>query len=79
MGWLSDAWDGFKSVVSNVWEKTKEIAGKALNFMAEKAESFIGAVKEVWAKAKPFIESVIRPAIRSQLSGPRPIFPPSPG
>ncbi|KRW74745.1 hypothetical protein AO735_03565 [Pseudomonas sp. TTU2014-096BSC] len=64
MGWLSDAWDGFKSVVSNVWEKTKEIAGKALNFMAEKAESFIGAVKEVWAKAKPFIESVIRPAIR---------------
>lgn len=64
MGWLSSAWNSVKSAVSSAWETTKEIAGKALDFMAEKAETFVGAVKEVWEKAKPFIENVVRPGVR---------------
>lgn len=64
MGWLSSAWENVKSAVSSAWETTKEIAGKALDFMAEKAETFIGAVKEVWEKAKPIIENVVRPGVR---------------
>ncbi|MDM9653518.1 hypothetical protein QU755_19170 [Pseudomonas wenzhouensis] len=64
MGWLSSAWNSVKSAVSSAWETTKEIAGKALDFMAEKAETFVGAVKEVWEKAKPIIENVVRPGVR---------------
>ena len=64
MGWLKSAWNSVKSAVSSAWETTKEIAGKALDFMAEKAETFVGAVKEVWEKAKPIIENVVRPGIR---------------
>lgn len=64
MGWFSDAWASAKSAASSVWERTKEIAGKALDFMADKAESFVGTIKEVWAKAKPIIENVIRPGVQ---------------
>lgn len=64
MGWLKSAWNSVKSAVSSAWETTKEIAGKALDFMAEKAETFVGAVKDVWEKAKPIIENVVRPGIR---------------
>lgn len=64
MGWFSDAWSRVKSVASSAWEHTKEIAGKALDFMADKAESFVGTIKEVWEKAKPIIENVIRPGVQ---------------
>lgn len=64
MGWFSDAWASAKSAASSVWERTKEIAGKALDFMADKAESFVGTIKEVWEKAKPIIENVIRPGVQ---------------
>lgn len=64
MGWLSDAWSSVKSVASSAWESTKRIAGKALDFMADKAESFVGTIKEVWEKAKPIIENVIRPGVQ---------------
>lgn len=66
--WIADtassAWERTKQVASTAWEKGKEIAGKALVFMAEKAETFVGAVKEVWEKAKPIIENVVRPGVR---------------
>lgn len=64
MGWFSDVLGRVKSVASSAWERTKEIAGKALDFMADKAESFVGTIKEVWEKAKPIIENVIRPGVQ---------------
>lgn len=64
MGFFSDAIAAVTSFASSAWESAKEIAGKALNFMADKAENFIGTVKEVWEKAKPIIENVIRPGVQ---------------
>jgi len=71
MGFFSGLWDGIKSVGSAIasaakaaWETTKEVANKAINWMAEKAESFVGAVKDVWQKVKPFIATVVQPALK---------------
>ncbi|WP_455232585.1 hypothetical protein [Geopseudomonas aromaticivorans] len=71
MGFFSSLLDGVKSAASAIVDagkaivsKAKEVAGKALNWMAEKAESFVGTVKEVWEKAKPIIETVIRPGVQ---------------
>jgi hypothetical protein len=71
MGFLADAWSSAKRVassvgraVSAVWEKTKEVAGNAIGLMAEKAENFVGTVKSVWKKVKPFIEKVVQPALK---------------
>lgn len=71
MGFLADAWSSAKRVASSVgrvvsaaWEKTKEVAGNAIGLMAEKAETFVGTVKSVWKKVKPFIEKVVQPALK---------------
>lgn len=71
MGFFSELWDGVKSAASAVVDagkavvrKAKEVAGKALDWMADKAEKFVGTVKEIWQKTKPFIEKVIRPGVQ---------------
>lgn len=71
MGFWSDVWDGATRVASSVarvasaaWKKTKEVAGKAIGWMAEKAETFVGTVKSVWQKVKPFIAKVVQPALK---------------
>ena len=67
MGFWSSVGDFCSSAVSSVassvsraasavWETTKEIASKAVGWMAEKAESFVDNVKEVWRTVKPYIE-----------------------
>jgi len=75
MGWISNlvgavsrgissAVSTVKNVASKVWEKTKEVAAKAVGWMAEKAETFVGNVKKVWETVRPFIDSHIRPMIK---------------
>jgi len=71
MGFFSSVWSGVTSIASSVvsvassaWEKTKEVAGKAIGWMAEKAETFVGNVKSVWKKVKPFIANVVQPALK---------------
>jgi hypothetical protein len=71
MEFFSNVWSGVTSIASSVvsvaksaWEKTKEVAGKAIGLMAEKAESFVGKVKDVWKKVKPFIAKVVQPALK---------------
>ncbi|MDH0059384.1 hypothetical protein [Stutzerimonas stutzeri] len=71
MGFWSGVWDGVTSVVSAVtdtvaaaWESTKKVAAKAISWMAEKAETFVGTVKSVWQKVKPFISTVVQPALK---------------
>lgn len=52
------------SAVSSAWSSAKEIAGKAVSWMADKAESFVGKVKDIWEKVKPIVKNVIRPALQ---------------
>lgn len=53
------------STVGRVWDSAKETAAKAVSWMAEKAETFVGSVKSVWEKVKPFISNVIRPIVQN--------------
>lgn len=71
MGFFSSMGNFFSSAISTVVDvgasiivKARDVAGKALTWMAEKAEGFVGTVKEVWERAKPFIENVIRPGLQ---------------
>lgn len=52
------------STVSRAVSSVKETASKAVSWMAEKAESFIGGVKNIWDKVKPIISTVISPALK---------------
>ncbi|MGM3185253.1 hypothetical protein [Dickeya oryzae] len=72
MGFWSSVGSFCSSVVSSVtsaagrvWNKAKETAAKAVSWMAEKAETFVGSVKSVWEKVKPFVGNIIRPIVQS--------------
>ncbi|MDD2729042.1 hypothetical protein [Malikia sp.] len=54
-----------KNVASKAWEKTKEVVAKAVNWMAEKAETFVGSVKKVWQSVRPFIDTHVRPLVQA--------------
>lgn len=60
----SSVGSAISSVASSVWETAKYVAGKAVTWMADKAESFVGEVKEVWKKVRPFIEKHVRPYLK---------------
>ncbi len=71
MGFFSSVWSGVKSVASTVgsvvsagWQAAKEVAGKAVAWMADKAERFVDNVKEAWTAVKPFV-TVIRAALQA--------------
>jgi len=53
------------STASRVWNGIKDTAAKTISWMAEKAETFVGSVKSVWEKVKPFISNVIRPIVQN--------------
>jgi hypothetical protein len=53
------------STASRVWNGIKETAAITISWMAEKAETFVGSVKSVWEKVKPFISNVIRPIVQN--------------
>lgn len=44
--------------VSSAWNTAKEVAGKAIGWMAEKAEDFVGGVKSVWQTVKPYVQHI---------------------
>ena len=60
----SSAWSTVKEVGSGIWNAARETAARAVEWMAEKAEVFVGSVKSVWNRVKPFINKVIRPVIQ---------------
>ena len=64
MGWLSDCWSSVKSAVSSAYNTAKEYAGKAIGWMAEKAEGFVNGVKQVWKTVKPYVE-IVRAGLRA--------------
>ena len=69
MGWFSSAcsWVGnaVSSVasavsrgVSAVYNTAKNMAGKAVEWMAEKAENFVDGVKKTWETIKPYVTQI---------------------
>jgi len=72
MGFISSLGDfcssfasSVSSTVGRVWNGIKETAVKTVSWMAEKAETFVGSVKNVWEKVKPIISNVIRPIVKN--------------
>lgn len=61
---VSSAVSTVSRAVSSTFNAVKETASKAVSWMAEKAESFIGGVKNIWDKVKPIISTVISPALK---------------
>ena len=65
MGFFSGMCSAFSSVVSSVastvsraYQKGKEVAAKVLSFMADEGAQIVQTVKDVWQKAKPFLEKI---------------------
>lgn len=50
--------------VSSAYNTAKEYAGKAIGWMAEKAEGFVNGVKKVWQTVKPYVE-IVRAGLRA--------------
>lgn len=65
---VSSVGSAISSIASSAWETAKSVAGKAVSWMADKAESFVGEVKEVWKKVRPFIEKHVRPYLKLAAS-----------
>ncbi|MDO6639728.1 hypothetical protein Q4557_07105 [Shewanella sp. 5_MG-2023] len=69
MGWFTDACSSVGSFVSSAvstvkdvaisaYETVKSVAGKAIGWMADKAEVFVGSVKKAWKAVKPFVNKI---------------------
>lgn len=67
MGFVSSLVSFASSVgraVSSAYNTAKEYAGKAIGWMAEKAEGFVNDVKKVWQTVKPYVE-IVRAGLRA--------------
>lgn len=69
MGWFSNLWSSVENfvsptissvgrVVSAAWKKAKDVVGKAVGWMAEKAEVFVDGVKNAWQTIKPYVDHI---------------------
>lgn len=55
---ISSAARSVSSAVDTVWDTAKNAARKAVDWMADEAENFVGKVKDVWKMAKPWVEKI---------------------
>lgn len=74
MGWIGSFCSAVSRTVSSAWQTAKDIGSKAIGWMAEKAENFVGNVKQVWNAVKPFITH-IRTAIKTAAAATATAFP----
>ena len=69
MGWFSSACSWVSNAVSSVasavssgvsaiYNTAKNMAGKAVEWMAEKAENFVDGVKKIWETIKPYVTQI---------------------
>lgn len=49
---------GVSSAAKAVWDTAKSAARKAVDWMADEAENFVGKVKDIWEMAKPWVEKI---------------------
>lgn len=61
---VSGAVSAVRSAVSTTFNAAKEIVGKTIGWMAEKAEGFVDGVKNVWNTVRPYV-SDIRAALKA--------------
>lgn len=61
---VSSAVDTVGSAISSGWSEVKKVAGRALEWVAENGQQFVGAVKKTWEAVKPYMET-IRSGIRT--------------
>lgn len=52
---VSSVGRGIASAASAAWDTAKSAASKAVNWMADEAENFVGKVKDVWATVRPHV------------------------
>lgn len=52
---VSSVGRGIASAAGAVWDTAKSAARKAVDWMADEAENFVGKVKDVWATVKPHV------------------------
>ena len=64
MGWFSSAVNSVRSAYNSV----KRAAGKAIGWMADKAEAFVGGVKRLWRSVEPFVASVQKVLTAAQMA-----------
>lgn len=57
MGWFDSIIEVGRKALSAV----KAVASKAIDFMANKAEKYVGKVKELWKNVKPYVEKAQMP------------------
>ena len=55
---VSSAARGIASVASKAWDTAKNVASSTVGWLADKAENFVGTVKEIWKTAKPWVEKL---------------------
>lgn len=69
MGWFSSACSAVGSAISSVassvgrgvstaYNTAKDMAGKAVGWLAEKAEGFVDGVKKAWETVKPYVAQI---------------------
>lgn len=58
MGWLDSVFSKVSSVVSSTFRAVKQVVSKAVNWLADEAETFVGDVKRLYQAAKPHISSM---------------------
>lgn len=55
MGFFSTFCNRVGSAISSAYHKTKAVVSKAVGWMAEKAEGFVGSVTQMWSRIKPYL------------------------
>ena len=85
MGWFSSACSWVSSAVSSVasavgrgvsaaYNTVREVAGKAVGWLAEKAGNFVDGVKKAWETVKPYVTQ-IRMALKAAAAATSVAFP----
>lgn len=55
---VSSAVSSIGRAASSAWNTARAVAGKAVAWMAEKAEKFVDGVKKAWQAVKPYVDQI---------------------
>lgn len=55
---VSSVGRGIVSATKAAWDTAKTAASKAIDWMADEAENFVGKVKDIWKTAKPWVAKI---------------------
>lgn len=58
MGWFDSLVSKVSNAVSSTFRAVKQVVGKAVKWLADEAETFVGEVKQLYQAAKPYISNL---------------------